>query len=490
MKRKVFIRYPSGPNETKELTLKIANTTNGAVLRTYIGHHLRQSGDVFYLLVFHSTDDIACFVSEKDPLSALSSAKRIKLDLVVRYDSVSVTDYEGAGARHDIDLKLPAGANLAAMLSSPADDFALAFRSGRDLPVYRLVASSLPLLFQGWSHDPLIIVRRVAGGGDSREMFLQLRFSMSAGLCVFAPAQWGRLAVLQFAAEGGRLASLSAQQIAALLPASVRTDPAVTAAVADAMQQYRAIDAARTRAEFVDVASASGANCCFVDRVKFLSTSRKWRIPSNRYLYVAPDALIVTRDLCLPGVRAAFADVADVVVETDHVVVVLTGGDRWRIMSERHKVLVAAITQMRERATARADAVQEDAAPPEAANDSDTAQFDGAIQTDNLPMVLPDTREMRPGISAIACPAPEEGDQPFDLDVQLTREIKIITKLELPGGAGIVKMVHVDVPYLGWILDTDVFFSLAHRPARILVGLVVLLAFVVFLTMKVPMARK
>jgi hypothetical protein len=39
-------------------------------------------------------------------------------------------------------------------------------------------------------------------------------------------------------------------------------------------------------------------------------------------------------------------------------------------------------------------------------------------------------------------------------------------------------------PYLGWILDTDVFFSLAHRSARILVALVV------FLTMKVPMALK
>jgi hypothetical protein len=262
------------------------------------------------------------------------------------------------------------------------------------------------------------------------------------------------------------------------------------AAVADAMQKYRLINATRARSEFVELGSANGANCCFVDRVKFVSASRKWRIPSNRYLYVAADGLFVTRDLCLPGVRAAFAEVADVTVETDHVVVVLTSGDRWRIKSERHQVLVATIGQMRERATARADAVQEDAAPAEAANDSDAPQFDGAIQRDDWPRVLPDGHEMRPGISAIACPAPEEGDQPFDLDVQLSREIKIVTKLELPGGAGLVKKVEVEVPYLGWMLDTDVFFSLAHRPARILVGLVLLLGFVVFVMMKVPMARK
>jgi hypothetical protein len=47
--KKVLVRYHIW-NDTEEPKFKVASTTNGALLRSYIGHDLAQFRDIHYLL--------------------------------------------------------------------------------------------------------------------------------------------------------------------------------------------------------------------------------------------------------------------------------------------------------------------------------------------------------------------------------------------------------------------------------------------------------
>jgi hypothetical protein len=206
--------------------------------------------------------------------------------------------------------------------------------------------------------------------------------------------------------------------------------------------------------EYVTLSTCNGATCC---------------------LYVGSAGLFITREVGFGTIyNAPLQDIGNLGIEGNDIVITLKNNDRWRMRSDRQRIVVEVINELlgQVRNAQTRDISSEESQVPEGQGsewDSHGMLLDRQERQTGDSLI-----EVFPGISAIRCPNPEEGNEWYDIEAQFQRDFKIPHRLGLPEEAVTPKR-EVPIPDLRWFLEMDILFSLKQKPARILICLVALL---------------
>lgn len=430
--KKVYIRYPND-SCTKELKFKVASTTNGAVLRTYIGHHIPQFRSSAYILVHSDTFGRTVFLDEAKPLSLIAQTKRVRLRLVLRRFRCTAARSDGTSFEADIDLTESVRANLSAIAGTECA--AVLCFSPRSAPDQcRVLAEDLPLLCQGWAFESLLILNRVTApsAASADADFSSLRTAAARGLSLYSAESWGALALLQFLGGGGNVNLSARSSLAHFVPESLRGDSTVARAYLSAQSEYGSLSAPAARARFVELAVTRGPTYCYTERVKFIVAAKKRKTMSNRFVYISDSYVSITKQCgCDVLFSEKLANIAEVSLADGFVCVALESGIRWRLRSEHPDAVAALLRRAPPPSAPRADiaaAIGDAAAQP--ASDSDAAIIDAAPPQSPPPRAAP-----ADALSPLVCPARSDSDAPFSDAPQMFRDLAIASRLAVPNAA-------------------------------------------------------
>lgn len=492
--KKVFLRYPNG-KLTKDKKFKLACTTNGSVFRSYIGRDLTQFRDEAYFLLNQTTEGAQTFLDESIPFSDLTPAKKIRLQLILRNYSAKIKCVNGTHLRVMIDLKEPVSETLKKIVPDEPEQFVLCFKPRFDPSFHRISTSSMPLIFQGWFATPLVLLRRVTlldmesltDPEKIMEYYAHCKTSASLGLSLFSLYNWGTLACLRYIAEGGDPQNYQKQSYLQFIPEIFRANEDVISAARKAFITYASYDAINAAMEYINV-TVHGAAFCYIDKVKFLPNRKKWS--AHRYIYISSSVILITKDFGSTLLNhELLSKITNVSNEQEFVVVSFANKDRWRVRSEKAKILYSIIEELRKTEIAKNQNVF-DLDEQESIDDQsmDRISLNDSFDVLQMPSIF-DSRamvhepnsmkvEVQPGISMLICPKPEEGDCPYNIDNQLYRDLKIIEPLQLPDDMPEDDDLEA-VPDLSWLNEIENFISLDQQMPRIILCCIFLVALLI-----------
>ena len=468
---KVVLRYP-GSKATKQRKFKVVPTTKGSVLRNYIGHCMSQFRDAEYLLI---PKHKSSFLKESKPLTKFAASNVVKLSLVMKVQSVSVSFVDGAESTEAIQVDKTVEENIEAISPGMGSKCVFAFKKVNQ-DWYQITASSKELVFQGWNGEPLLLIRRLVRDdlSEPREnldkLFVHAKVAANRGLSLYSPQQWAVLAALQFVADEGDLHGGSA---VSSLPQIIRNDEAVMSTFLKSKQTWSRASKADVMKEYLRTAVEEGNQCCFIDKVKIMVNDQKKL--SYRWLYISKSTISVTREFGVMTSKSFFQfldNIKDVTSNNDLVVITFLDGGDWKIKSENMAVLkrvVRELTWKPEMSPNVSVQISLDDLSEEIQEKFQSAVFDmNALTTEKARV-----DEVQPGISKLVCPDLDDGDSDYDPSEQIYRELKIISPLIVPDEKTVEELERV--PDFSWLFETNVIFSLKYPPARMILFLVCLL---------------
>lgn len=442
--KNVLIRYPF-ENTTKERKFKVASTTNGAVLRTYIGHQFPQFRSLQYFLVLNDSDGRMIFLDESKPLSQISQTKRIRLRLVLKNFNSTVKFYDGSTKNVTINLTENVKDNMKNIIEGNADEYVLFFIPKNEQNIYKIVVEDLPLIYQGWFLEDLILLKRIDTKNleNENEEFLQedyisLKSAAIYGISLYNVTLWGTLSFLQFLADGGNLNLNGKMTFMYFVPEQIRSDAILMKSYNDAQELYKNLSQEEAKKKFVELAVYKGSTYCFVDKVKFLFITKKKKISSNRFLYISRNYISITKqygsEILL---NEKISQITDVSYDEDFVIVTFLNTDKWKLKSEYPNVLMSILKSFESLIPQAIDqdiSSTKDSHSDELELTENESQSDFFIENNNVKEQfeqLQQTKDIQ-CMSPLICPSSEESNVIFSVENQMYKDLKINDNLVIP----------------------------------------------------------
>lgn len=495
--KKVLLRYPV-ENIIKIKKFKIPLEASGLELRGYIARDLPQFASTDYFLAQEYLTGRLNMLEENSPLIPIPGEKKIILQLTYKHYPVLVNFVDGRKQTYNFDLSETVRTNLHLIVPGVEEHYVFVFSLKSDPSYLHTTTLSLPLYNQRWSYEPLTILRRVIPS-DTEGLSDPMKIKMMASYCKYAlKAQLSlydapnliRLRVLQHILDGRNINQWGKAQYMQTLPEAYRSNEENIILFQEAIKEYSNITPPTAAREYVEISATKGAQCAFIDRVKFLIVGSKWKVSTHRYLYLSPRYIYVTKEIGSQIIYSApTTNIAKIEFKDQFVFITLKNKEQWRIKSDRPQILYAAANDFHaisyNEENLKNDDIDEEYDEGHSDNlladstrltDTEDSGFQfykplSRAQTPNF-ISINDVVKAQPGISELIIPGPNEENGPYSMEPLLYRDLKILEPLVIPPFSK--KDKKYNIPDISFYTNTSRFFSLSQKHTRIIICLFVL----------------
>ncbi|KAK8854105.1 hypothetical protein M9Y10_016655 [Tritrichomonas musculus] len=501
--KNVILRYPSDKS-FKEHKLKLAGTNFCSDLRTRIANELPHFKDGKYLLISKKYDNFMSFLKEDKPFNKLFSENRINIELVIPPSEAEILLPNQSTIHISIDLTKPVFENVRDIISyvqktdnsysivknnddfilesftffftpsrSDIDEFSIDNSNNNILNNPRIVSSTLPLLFQGWSGEKLTLIRRIASTDliiaeerwkrrekqiekmkknfeekdesnknkkksvkfdktqqqnedhislkeksksinifdlnnakeetqpaeeaqdqsqetsnqdtnpseeiffdfTTEEFFYNCQLAVFNKICIFDINMWAALACLQCLAGHTSLKHTQIQNLIPFIPDSVQSaanqnqsTSNLTDILTEMKRKYNKYERMQAMRAYIQLCVEKGQSFCYLEEVKFLLLTKKWRVSSRRIIYISPNNISIAKDATSLNFlyQSKISDIINVSFDGDFITITFelngqndpqageqnkeslsTRVEKWRIKSRHPQILIYMINEFK-----------------------------------------------------------------------------------------------------------------------------------------------
>ena len=341
----VCLHYPDrNAKSLKQIKkFKVAASTKGSSFRYCMLRDLGQFYNKDYFFLIERNDRLIKW-DETKTVAELTEGKKLTLRLVFSRIDLVVKKASNQDQNVSLDMMQTAGENLRSINEDPKY-YTFAFRPVDD-SFYRITCNSLSLVSQGWFGEQLFIVRRVleTEKQDIRKLFDECIFTGELGLNIMDSQNWIETGAMRLIADKKVKQSRQAQKrfITQYIPNNISIDDQLWPHLTNIIEHNQYMSQDEARQEFIKLCTSSGGQCCFIDKVQFLIMDGKWRMTSQRFLYISPTSITITKDLGTSIIRRIFLSQISNVEAKDGVIIISFHNipDKWRIKSTKNKEIL------------------------------------------------------------------------------------------------------------------------------------------------------
>ena len=342
----VCLQYPSGSaKQLKQMKkFKVAASTKGSSFRGFISRELPQFYNLDYFLILEKNGSLTK-LDETKTFAQLEEGKKITLQLVFTKIDVSVNLCGKQTKKITLDSRETVGENIKKHFTQEEAKYYVFAFTPIDDSFTRITCQDMSLVTQGWFGEQLHIVRRVLPTEyqNLHKLFEECCFSADLGLTFMEPQDWVETCILKLKAEKKLDIPIQAQKkiIMHTLPPNIRIDDELISYTQKMQKQNSKTKMSSDEAmeKYINISTTNGGQCCFIDKVQFLIIDSKWRMTSQRFLYVSATAIFVTKDLGTSMVAKVFLnEISDFSFENGFLTISFVNKkEKWKIKSMKNK---------------------------------------------------------------------------------------------------------------------------------------------------------
>lgn len=429
--KKIFVRYPNKKG-TKEKKFKIESSATLTDLRKSVNHTLPQFAECNYFFVAQGKEGIFEFQVENIPFDRLYEAQKVHIQLSPRLIEVPLSQLYLPLENVVIDSHMSVSDNLRKIVGDEYNKFALGFHMRSDPSLPRLAVNSLPLIFQGWNSEPLILIRRLSEKDVTQETFDQFHdtylFSENARLAHLDMHTLGKVITLNYIHEGLQLSDLTVANVSQAFADRLKTDTELLEAVEESRMMYSNMLPEDAGIEMMKTVARCGSQLCFYERVKFFQLSKNKR-PQARILVLTPKRLCVIRELGgVSEVSIPLTDIKDEAFDPDVVTCTLNNTDVLRFKCSRPYVVYIALQEYRAWYKEEPEKDICEFRPKVEAEERLDLIWSGSQKI--LRVTRPKVSKRIPGLSQVIAPTDYELDIDYDVFSEIHKELHVIQPLQ------------------------------------------------------------
>ena len=450
----VYIRYPSSTG-SKTHKLLVSDSTTVEKLRPLIIKSLPQFWKNDFFLA-HDCNGSIFPLSETSQIAQCQGSKKIKLQLTLNSVTTFVEFPDLSIKEITINTRKSTLQNIQEIIGEENSEYyVLAFRLFDDPSVVRTAALSFPLSFQGWTCEKLYLIRRVTPSNLIRlsdektihDYYLNCKKILELKLTIFMNQTLVMLGVLQYRVENcSGSKTINIQDLLNILPNwvihSVKNDEHLEKYLNNARNSYMKLSKIDAELEYVKIATNQGSLCFFYDTVKFQIVERKWKVKTNRHLYISPTLTCISKAYCgKPHHQGLTSTLKSIKLEGDTVIYSFESGKTWKVRSEHPKILYAASKEIYDISKNEViennevyNSIEHDIVEnnfDEQQNDPDEEYFVPFMNSKEPSENNTQNVDVQPGISLTVCPDEIGPDEPYSIDDKFYRDLKIVEELKI-----------------------------------------------------------
>lgn len=474
----------------------------------------------FHMTSSHSNSQLNNLSNARtSQITKITDHRRDSIRKAKRVESISAIETILETKTVQIDLQEPVSQNIRNFIETMSNEH-LIFNDPKDYTFVmipknetpQICASSLPLIFQGWSlNEPIYLLytfptTESINTTDTRKLefiYNQCKLAIYLKLCSFSLVQWASLACLENICENHSMKNSTINELLTkYIPDYLQNNEAMQSILENTTPQFlNPVYVHHAMKEFIELFVLKGISFCFIDRVKFLLVSKK-KLSSHRYLYISQYVMTISKNFGVDFLyQQPTASIREIKNDGTFVMISFNNGEKWRIRSDFHNKLIRIIEDMRrdgptvvvprlvtsnpiddddndvqKEAHVRIKDVDLPDVPEDVISDvsrvCEIDQFNNSLfhePNDDVSMINDDDDgEIKLGLSKIICPKNDDCETPYSPESEMYRDLKIIKQLKLPPIKS--NSALYPVPDLSFI-DFESRFSISQPLVQLILGL-------------------
>ena len=508
MIKSVILRYPI-EKAYKTKKIKLSSDMIVSFLRSSINQQIPQFRDLEYFLILEDDYNTPQIINESLTLNSLSDQPTLKVLLNFKYCDINVIMPEDNLQIIQFDMSRNVQDNIEAIISEKPEKYTFLYYSNSDMSYPRITTNLLPLIFQGWAGESLILLQKVDiydvrdnhknkdillnDLEKTRKYFYYCKKAAIHRLSLFDSRKFADLISLDCLSSKNPDISRSVKEYLKYDPSKIN-DLSFKTIVVEEYQHYKNLNLSNEKliSEYVYLCADNyKLSFCYIDHVKLVLLNKRWRMPSNRFLYISQRVIATSKDFLLNFVNnEPFSTIRNSYYDNDLVIITFQNDEKWGIKTERPQALVQIINEIMINSLPNSsskeikiEGIQKQFKENKTQEKSKGISYYNSAIFDSRSIIKEQKDEniiIMYGISKLICPTEKESLKQYSSEDVPCRELEILRHLNVQNHLFLPK--REPVPNIQWIPNIFSFLSFSNPTTRYTVYCLLIVIFIIIFT--------
>jgi hypothetical protein len=325
--------------------LKVTAAMKGSNFKDYIRREIVNLTDVDFFFIYYDKEQRPMFLDDTKAFSSMPDQK-LRFRLVVRNQTINLRTAVGKEKPVTFDMQKTCNENIISLGLENPDHYILTFKpKGAIHP--KIAAKKVQLVFQGWKGETVTLHRRISrqeytdtSTENLKKLYSTCRLYAADNLVYFKRNMWGLICAYLYLSEAKDGSEFKKKTMEKMLPEGLQPNDQMLKIAQDTIRQSMFLSSQEAAKNYVDHFIRHGTLCCHVEEVKFLLVDKKWRMQSNRCIYISSQRFLVTKDFYGEIVQSeSISNIASVACDKERVIINIQGTKQWVLRTENAELL-------------------------------------------------------------------------------------------------------------------------------------------------------